>query len=158
MYNEALDIAENKYPERFLKEGLLSWKLTTNARKSCLGLCDYNTREISLSRHHILAVDKKRVMNTILHEVAHAMCPQEGHSNVWKGVFKTIGGSGERVASRADVLKNNPNATPWKVINTATGETVASYYKKPRRDFSKCYVNGDVSTIGKLKLVNTKGE
>lgn len=40
----------------------------------------------------------KKVINTILHEIAHAMTPSHGHDYIWRLTFIAIGGNGETYA------------------------------------------------------------
>lgn len=122
------------------------WKLTTNNRKTTLGVCDYAKKEIQLSKHFLHLPE---IHNTIKHEIAHAYAKGDSHGPKWKSLFLKLGGTGARCASvGADSLPKHS----WEVVNTLNGEVVAQYYRKPRRNFARCALAGKPETIGKLEL------
>lgn len=73
--------------------GLKDWscRLTTDASKPFLGLCDYKTKTIILNAHHIDLHSEADIDNTIKHEVAHALCPGHAHDGVWAAKAREIG-------------------------------------------------------------------
>ena len=75
------------------KHGLQAWsvRLNQNADSHFLGLCSYKDKCIILSAHHIDIHPEPDVINTIRHEIAHALCPGEGHSDVWAAKAREIG-------------------------------------------------------------------
>lgn len=54
--------------------------------------------EIVLSTRHILYDSIDEIIETILHEIAHAITPGAGHVNLWKETSLSIGGNGDRIA------------------------------------------------------------
>jgi len=75
------------------KHGLTDWKvrLTTNPNQSFLGLCSYQDKSIILNAHHIDIHSNPDVINTIRHEVAHALTPGHAHDNIWRECAQRIG-------------------------------------------------------------------
>src|SRR5690606_2723283 len=75
------------------KYSLTHWRirLTTDLTKSFLGLCDYKKQTIILNAHHIDTHPEPEVIDTIYHEVAHALCPNHGHDNVWADKARELG-------------------------------------------------------------------
>lgn len=76
-----------------VKHGLTGWKvrLDTNSESKYLGLCEYRSKTIILNAHHIDINPTSGVRETILHEIAHALCPLHAHDNVWKEKALEIG-------------------------------------------------------------------
>jgi len=76
------------------KHGLNSWsvRLNTNPTSHFLGLCSHKDKSIILSAHHIDIHPTPDVMNTILHEVAHALVgPGHAHNEVWEAKAREVG-------------------------------------------------------------------
>jgi SNF2 family DNA or RNA helicase len=51
----------------------------------------YQDKVIVLNAHHIDIHPYEEVMDTIFHEVAHALCPRHGHDDVWATKAREIG-------------------------------------------------------------------
>lgn len=80
-----------------LTTGPLPWAFRFNNSKRQFGCCRYGRREISLSKSLTLLNNVKEVRNTILHEIAHALCrPGVGHGPQWKKVAESLGCTPER--------------------------------------------------------------
>lgn len=76
------------------KHGLKEWgiRLTTDPNLPFLGLCMHNDKCIMLNAHHIDLHPDKDVINTIQHEIAHALVgPNHGHNSVWAEKAKELG-------------------------------------------------------------------
>lgn len=89
-----------KLEKCFIKHGLIKmgWKYKFNNNKSCCGVCKYHSKTIELSRNYINSkvTHKRDIKDTILHEIAHALCPGEQHNTVWKTKAIEIGCNGKR--------------------------------------------------------------
>ena len=76
------------------KYGLSDWhiRLTTDPNSPFLGLCVYKDKSIILNAHHIDIHPYAEVVNTIKHEVAHAIVgPGHGHNETWADKAREIG-------------------------------------------------------------------
>ena len=77
-----------------LKFGLEGWKFKYDRCKTICGSCHYNTREIHLSKYYAgdPDVSTSDIVNTILHEIAHALAGYDaGHGTIWKTIAESIG-------------------------------------------------------------------
>ena len=73
------------------KEGLISkgWIFDYDKAKKRAGRCEYDDQRITISKHLVLYNNShKEIVNTILHEIAHALAPREsGHDRIWRKIF-----------------------------------------------------------------------
>lgn len=89
--------------ELMKQHGLEFWYFEFDNAKRRFGICRYSTRRIGLSRNLVLLNTKKRVENTILHEIAHALVgPGNGHNWIWRQKAIEIGCNGKRCHSKED--------------------------------------------------------
>ena len=72
------------------------WTFKYTNAKTVFGKCSYKSKTISLSKPLTIVNKKDDVVNTILHEIAHALCPKQNHNNIWKSKAKEIGCDGSR--------------------------------------------------------------
>lgn len=90
------------------KHGLAEkgWTFQWDNAKRRAGRCTYATRTISLSRHYVelnIANGFDDIVDTILHEIAHALTPGHGHDKVWKMACQQVGARPQRCYD-ADVV------------------------------------------------------
>jgi len=74
--------------------GLSNWKvrITSDPNMPYLGLCSYKDKAIIINAHHVDIHDDESVIDTIKHEIAHALVGHtHGHDEVWKAKAKEIG-------------------------------------------------------------------
>ncbi len=81
-----------------------NWTRYVKKFKKC-GHYDIKKHEICLSPRYVELNPRKFVRNTILHEIAHALTPGEGHTNKWRTTFLLIGGNGQRQANKNTITK-----------------------------------------------------
>lgn len=86
---------------RLLREhGLDDWTIVADRAKTRAGVCRFAQRQIGLSAPITTLHGDDEVLDTILHEIAHALVgPQHGHDKVWRAKAREIGCSGERCVS-----------------------------------------------------------
>lgn len=85
--------ASTRCREELNRHGLKDWgvMITTNPDLPFLGKCMYKDKKIVLNAFHIDIHPDAEVIDTILHEVAHALCPLQGHNDVWATKAREIG-------------------------------------------------------------------
>jgi len=78
---DAHNLAHQKMAEHGLTDWTFSW---THRRKQC-GSCRHSVKEISLSKPVTAVNSEAHVLDTILHEIAHALVgPNEDHGRKWQ--------------------------------------------------------------------------
>src|SRR5690242_10849473 len=83
--------------ERMAQHGLHDWRFAFNRRKRSMGLCRYAEKTIELSIYLVDRNGPDEILDTILHEIAHALVgPKHGHDAVWKAKCREIGARPER--------------------------------------------------------------
>jgi hypothetical protein len=80
----------------FKKYKLHNWKCTVNKEHNeWSGICRHSYKRIELS-HYLFRCSDEYILDTILHEVAHAIVGYEQkHGSTWQRVAREIGCSGE---------------------------------------------------------------
>jgi len=85
--------------------GLSTWHFEWMRAKSTLGKCNHWRRTIYLSGPITAAHTEAQVLNTILHEIAHALVGGiHGHDFVWKMKAIEIGCDGNRTSPVSNVV------------------------------------------------------
>jgi predicted SprT family Zn-dependent metalloprotease len=86
---------------RLLREhGLDDWTIVADRAKTRAGVCRFGRRQIGISAPLTTLHSEEEVLDTILHEIAHALVgPRHGHDAVWRAKAREIGCSGERCVS-----------------------------------------------------------
>jgi predicted SprT family Zn-dependent metalloprotease len=98
--------AEVLVKETFDKHGLTEqgWTFKFDRARNRFGRCNRMAREISLSKYLVDLNSEERVMQTIFHEIAHALTPRHHHDFVWKQKCREIGGNGKRCFDDSDTI------------------------------------------------------
>ena len=96
------------------QQGLTDWTVRLDPMMAkvgkyshCLGFCDWDNNEITLSYIHAISHDEYEVRLTILHEIAHALT-QSGHDKVWLNKLRALG-SDEQSNLISNIELNNTN-------------------------------------------------
>ena len=142
---------------RLIREHLSSeWSFKWNNRKRAFGVCSYRTKTIQLSKPITTHEGEKKITDTILHEIAHAIAGHDaGHGAEWKRVARRLGASPTATGVITfDQAKLEPK---WVVVFGQ--EIVHSFHKRPSpktfRTIHMAYIQGrKAETKGKLNLVS----
>jgi Zn-dependent protease with chaperone function len=63
--------------------GLRTWRFVIDDQPDAIGVCHYNVGLITIRSDVIERGNGTEIMAVLLHEIAHALCPGDGHGKVW---------------------------------------------------------------------------
>jgi predicted SprT family Zn-dependent metalloprotease len=135
------------------KWGLLpTWKFRFNKRKRALGLCSPRDRTIYLSSYFLNKVSDAETLDTIRHEIAHALEAvrhgTSGHGPVWKAIAVEVGAKPERTCKVA-IRHTYPYVIKYE------DRVVKGFFKLPKDIWDRLpnmSARGVPESKGKLKL------
>ncbi len=119
-------------------DALTGWTVAINKRKASCGLCNYRKKRIELSAYFIERNSWEEIMDTILHEIAHALTPGDKHGPRWRAMAAKIGARPERTAPAG------VEVAPYKygIFCTGCEAVIAKRHKRSmnlkRRKHSRC--------------------
>lgn len=134
--NEARDLAN----DLMIKHGIAEqgWRFEFDNAKRRFGCCKYRSKTITLSVYLTELNDVRKVKDTILHEIAHALCPKQKHNEVWRRKALEIGCNGERCYNSDEVVGVRGN-----YIAVCVGcQKEHSRFRMPKRISSCGYCSG----------------
>jgi predicted SprT family Zn-dependent metalloprotease len=133
-----MDISDAKKLARELMDqhGLSHWSLRFDNARRRYGVCRHRRQEIGLSKMLVGMNEEPSVKDTILHEVAHALCPiWEHHGPAWRAKAVEVGCNPNRCYDGAAVATPEK---PW--LGTCPNGHEVSRFRRPRGEAScnKC--------------------
>jgi predicted SprT family Zn-dependent metalloprotease len=106
---------------------LPGWSFGFNRRKRSLGLCFHHRKAVELSVHLVERNGPEEVLDTLLHEIAHALVgPGHGHDAVWRRKCVEVGARPKRCGD-ADMPEG-----PWRAQCPRCGKRY-DRHRKPKR-------------------------
>lgn len=82
------------------EHGLVGWRFQWDDAKRRAGVCRYTTKTIGMSRMWAEHASDDDIIDTILHEIAHALVGAgHGHNHVWRAMARSIGCNAQRCAT-----------------------------------------------------------
>jgi predicted SprT family Zn-dependent metalloprotease len=107
--------------------GLSSWDVRLNKNKRQLGVCKESLKRIELSEHYIAMNSSEKVIDTILHEIAHALVGvHHGHDAVWKEMCTRLGCNPMSCEKSAEMPEGD-----WRA-DCPTCHKVFTRYRRPK--------------------------
>ena len=88
--------------DKMAEHGLINqgWVGSLNNRKRALGVCSFGRKEIKISKAFSNIISSDEILDTILHEIAHALVgPGMGHGRSWRIMCRKIGATPTRLAN-----------------------------------------------------------
>lgn len=135
---------------------LAEWTIRYDQAKKRAGACQFNLKQILISRQHVKLNTESIVRDTLLHEFAHAIAYQlygdSGHGACWKSVAVKLG-----VTPKARGTFNLPKA-PWQLVFCCqvnrSLEKVTSRYRR-NKQIQHYSIKGRPETQGQLYYLST---
>lgn len=138
------------------------YRFKWNNRITALGTCNYANKTISLAKDWTSKLPEYEVLDTILHEIAHALTRGHGHDSTWKAMAFKLGATPSARANTG--LKRRDVRDPlYQMIVHTTGEVIKDYYSRPPAHIednihTRYAIGRRDETLGKLRIVSCKPE
>lgn len=108
--------------------GLTDWSFEFDRARTRAGLCNFQLRRISVSRHYSMVSSLDDVRQVLLHEIAHALVGKaQGHGRIWRAKASSIGYQHRKIDGRQIAQAT----APWAGI--CPGGHQHFRYKRPAR-------------------------
>jgi predicted SprT family Zn-dependent metalloprotease len=91
------------------------WTFKFDHARRRFGSCRYRAKLITLSRPLTFLNDEPQVRDTILHEIAHALTPGDGHGAKWKRKCVEIGANPKRTYDDVEVVSPPRREAPMQI-------------------------------------------
>lgn len=135
---------------------LYDWHFAWSRSKRQAGCCNFSNKTITLSAPYVELNTEAEVLDTILHEIAHALVGNKaGHGWVWKAKCREIGANPTRCIDGDSVVMP---PMKWALVCRHCKE-VRGYMGRrtdKRRSCSKCSPGGKFNADYLLELVLTE--
>ena len=90
-------IDEAMYTHLQSRDWFGGWTWGWNTRVTAGAVTKFRGEVIEFSTHYVDAATPEQLLNTVLHEIAHAIVgPGEGHGAYWRSTHIALGGDGSR--------------------------------------------------------------
>lgn len=141
-----------KAKELFIEHNLTEWSFDYDGAVQRLGQCiwikkNVKMKKITMSRKMSEMRTDKEVMNTLLHEIAHAIdYEQRGtsdHSDIWRKIALSIGCDGNRCSTIDNEVMTK--SYKWLAVCKEHG-TIGGWSRKPKNNkiCNKCKERIDI--------------
>ena len=120
---------------RFAEHGLAGWTFGLAKSKRRLGVCKYRPKRIEISAYYALHNPEAAVLDTLLHEIAHAIAgPGAGHGPAWKEIASRIGATPQACDDSPDTIVQPGD---WQTTCPGCNKT-HHRYKRPTASGYRC--------------------
>lgn len=119
---------------------LHEWTFVLGRSKTRLGVCRYGPKEIEVSEVHARNDKAEVVLDTLKHEIAHALVgPGNGHNEVWRTKAREVGCSPDAcVAKSEDESLYRPPGKWFAVCPGCSHEF--NWHRKPKHLIGKYHM------------------
>ena len=131
------------------EHGLQGWSFVLNKNKRRLGVCRERLKRIELSEHYVTRNSRDHIIDTLLHEIAHAIVGvAHGHNNVWKEKCLELGCDPYACDASADMPQGR-----WQASCPSCSRDFAQHRRPKRFRIHFCLVCGPEA--GRLSYTET---
>ena len=114
---------------RMAEHGLVGWTFGLAGSKRRLGVCKYRRKRIEISEYYARHNPDAAVLDTLLHEIAHALAgPGAKHGPAWKAVAVRIGATPHACDNSPDTVTQPGD---WQTTCPACNKTHHKY-RRPK--------------------------
>jgi len=111
------------------KNGLQNWTFRLSDAKRLLGVCKYRAKRIEISRYYATHSTRESVIDTLLHEIAHALAGHAAaHGPAWKAIAIRLGATPRACESASNVVLQPGD---WQATCPSCQKTFHRY-KRPK--------------------------
>jgi len=125
-----------------LLDGKSPWAFKWRKSRNAAGTCRFRTKEIMLSLYLTPFCDDADVKDTILHEIAHALTPGDGHGYAWQRKAREIGSIGMRFygmdGKKQSLVNANKLVSKFKAVCKNGHESYSNRLSKKRKSCGLC--------------------
>jgi predicted SprT family Zn-dependent metalloprotease len=127
------------------KYGLHGWTFGFGDTKRRMGACHYRTKHIEIAEYYALHSPPETVLDTLLHEIAHAIAGAAArHGPVWKAIALRVGATPSACdASDAAVVKPGD----WQAICPSCKKTIHRYQRPVALNGYRCKCPADAPLV-----------
>ena len=130
------------------------WTFEFDNAKRRFGVCKYRSKVIGLSKPLAEANDYVEVVDTLLHEIAHAIAGYAaGHGPEWKKVCVRIGAKPQRCYSSEDVTTI---AGKYRAVCGGCGKVFNRHKRVPQGRKTACLCQNHIKDWNKKQLLEYK--
>lgn len=113
----------------FAEHRLEGWTFGLASSKRRLGVCKYREKRIEISEYYSRHNPDPAVLDTLLHEIAHALAgPEAGHGPKWQAIAARLGATPQACDNSPDTIVQPGD---WQTTCPACQRT-HHRYKRPR--------------------------
>ena len=113
------------------------WRFRFDHARRRFGSCQYGPKLVTLSRPLTLLNGEPEVRDTLLHEIAHALTPRDGHGPRWRAKCRELGARPVRCYSGEAVV-----SPPRRLARYEWGCRACGWWVQRRRRTRRRYVCG----------------